>query len=153
MRWIYVVTSSDRQEVRPGIFRSRQEFFKEYKGYFDSRLAVEAETVREDVRALLDAAELNPGTPIAWSDGDYITAKAAFEHPGEEPAFDTHDINDVNLRDLEREISALRAFEGRLVGVFSEEAGGIIAYAIGDEHAYMIVAALNDAVLNGREAT
>lgn len=61
----------------------------------------------------------------------------------DELPFYTHDINEANLVDLHREIADLEAHRGRLVGVVSEEDGGIIAYAIGEDHAATITNALN----------
>lgn len=63
--------------------------------------------------------------------------------PSEDAQFYTHDINDQNLGDLRDEITALDERRGRLVGIVDEEAGGIIAYAIGEDHAARVVAALN----------
>lgn len=64
-----------------------------------------------------------------------------------EPRFYTHDLNDQNLFDLRNEVTALNRNEGRLVGIVDEQDGGIIAYAIGEDHAAAIVTALR-----GREA-
>lgn len=60
----------------------------------------------------------------------------------DEPRFYTHDLIDVNLDDLDRELADLRAHRGRMVGIVDEEAGGIIAYALGEDAAAQIANAL-----------
>jgi hypothetical protein len=57
-----------------------------------------------------------------------------------EPRFSTMDFNpEDHLLDLEKRVDF-----GEMVCIVDEEAGGIIAYAIGEEHAKMIVQALNN---------
>lgn len=62
----------------------------------------------------------------------------------EEDPFYVHDIHTENITDLKREVSDLDAHKGRLLGVVSDEQGGIIAYAIGEDNANRIVDALNN---------
>lgn len=60
-----------------------------------------------------------------------------------EPRFTTMDLIDQNVVDLASEVDALNNKRGRMVAVVDDEAGGIIAYAIGENHASMIVETLN----------
>lgn len=62
----------------------------------------------------------------------------------DDPPFWWMDLDeDPNLQDLQENITATREnTEGALFGIVSEADGGIIAYAIGQEHANLIVDAL-----------
>lgn len=95
-----------------------------------------------------------------WSVGVDFPTEAAAQHVADaiaeaqrtptdesgEPRFDTMDLIDSNVEDLRREIDDLDHHRGRLVAIIDEEAGGIIAYAIGDDHAALLAKAANRSV-------
>lgn len=54
----------------------------------------------------------------------------------DEPRWHWQDLNDGNLADVQRDIESL-------VPIVDQEAGGIIAYALGEEHADAIIKKLN----------
>lgn len=58
----------------------------------------------------------------------------------ENPNYNYQDLdNEINIPDLKKSIE-----KGDMYGIVSETDGGIIAYAIGNEHADEIVAKLNE---------